>query len=75
VVFDAILFQELNELVPKKKLPMMLLLSGNVSAYRFNIRLTYSECTVARAFARFAGFEILKHGFLGFRFAPPQALC
>ena len=46
VVFDSILLEELNELVPKRNLPMMLLLSRNVLAYALNMRLADSECTV-----------------------------
>jgi hypothetical protein len=46
VVFDAILSQELNELVAKGNLPVVLLLSSNVPTYCFNVRLTYSERTI-----------------------------
>jgi len=46
VVIDAILLQELNELVAKGDLQVMLLLSSNVLPHCFNIRLTYRERTI-----------------------------
>jgi hypothetical protein len=46
VVFDSIFLQEVNELVAKGDLLVMLLLSSNVLPHCFNIRLTYGERAV-----------------------------
>src|SRR5207244_7222680 len=46
IVCNLILFQELNELIPKRNVPMMFLLSRNVLAHCCNIRLAYCERTI-----------------------------